>query len=89
MSRKVVKNEYLGNYTQYFLITYKGKNLKKDICVCITKSLCRIPETNPKLYLNYTSIKEKKDMNIQAIAMKYLGGGWKETVERVKRSKGG
>ena len=77
------------NNTESFIITYTRKKLKKDICVCITYLLCCTPETNPKLYLNYTSIKEKKDMNIQAIAMKYLGGGWKETVERVKRSKGG
>ena len=34
-----------GNYTQYFVITYMGKNLKK-IYVYITESLGCTPETN-------------------------------------------
>ena len=36
-----------GNYTQYFVVTYKGKESeKKDIYACITESLCCTPETN-------------------------------------------
>ena len=51
-----------GNYTQYFIITYKGKESGKEyiyicthiyciyismyVCVCITESLCCTPETN-------------------------------------------
>ena len=51
---KQITNEDLlystQNYTQYFSIIYKGKEPKKiDICVCITGSLCCMPETNTKL----------------------------------------
>ena len=35
------------NYTQYFVISYKGKESEKiDIYVCITETLCYTPETN-------------------------------------------
>ena len=37
-----------GNYTQYFVITYKGKEFEKEY-VYITESLCCIPVTNTKL----------------------------------------
>ena len=44
------------NYTQYFVIMYKGKESKKiHIYVYITESLCCTPETNNivnQLYLN-------------------------------------
>ena len=36
----------LGNYTQYFVITYKGKESKKNSCIWITKSLHCAFETN-------------------------------------------
>ena len=35
-----------GNYTQYFVITYKGKESEKDY---IAESLCCTPETNTTL----------------------------------------
>ena len=44
-----------GNYTQYSVITYMGKNLKKNgymyiyINLCITDSLCCTPENNTTL----------------------------------------
>ena len=41
-----------GNSTQYSVMAYMGKNLKKkrvDICICITDSLCCTPETNTTL----------------------------------------
>ena len=37
-------------YTQYFVITYKRKELEKEyIYVCITESLCCTPENNTTL----------------------------------------
>ena len=48
-----------GNPTQYSMITYIVKNLKKNIC--ITKSLCGIAEIITTLYINYTSFKLKKN----------------------------
>ena len=38
-----------GNSTQCFIITHKGKNLKKNIYVCITESLWYILETETTL----------------------------------------
>ena len=36
-----------GNYTQYFVISYKGKDSeKKNRYIHITESLCCMPETN-------------------------------------------
>ena len=35
-----------GNYIQYLLIIYNGKNLKKYINIRITESLCGTPETH-------------------------------------------
>ena len=46
----------MGNYIQYFVITYKGKE-SEYIHTHITESLCYIPETNT-IYFNYTSIKK-------------------------------
>ena len=38
------------NYTQYFVITYKGKESEKEyIYVCITESLCYTCETKTTL----------------------------------------
>ena len=32
-----------GNYTQYFIVTYNGKEYKKNyICVCICVCVCRL-----------------------------------------------
>ena len=42
----------IENYTQHFVITYKGKESekkKKDIYVCTTESLCCTPGTNATL----------------------------------------
>ena len=38
-----------GNYTQYFIIAYKGKESEIDIYACITESLCCTLETNTTL----------------------------------------
>ena len=39
-----------GNYIQYLVITYNGKeNEKEYTCACITESLCCTPETNTTL----------------------------------------
>ena len=36
-----------GNYTQYLVITYNGKESKQEYtCVCLTEALCGTPETN-------------------------------------------
>jgi len=37
------------NSAQYLIITKLEKNLKKNTCICITKSLCSTPETNTTL----------------------------------------
>ena len=48
-----------GNYIQYLVITCNRKESEKiDMCVCITESLCCIPETNTTLWINYTLIKD-------------------------------
>ena len=40
----------MGNYTQYFVMPYKGIDSDKiDIYVYITESLCYIPETSTTL----------------------------------------
>ena len=46
-----------GNYTQYFLMLYKGKESEKEHKVIDKKdeSLCCVPETNTILQLNHTS----------------------------------
>ena len=35
------------------------KNIKKNVCICITESLCCVAEINTILKVNYTSIKKK------------------------------
>ena len=49
-----------GNYVQYSVITYIGKEYEKGtyihIYVCIYESLCYTPEINTKLLLNYAPI---------------------------------
>ena len=44
-----------GNYIQYLVITYNGKESEKEY-IYISESLCCTPETNAILYINYTSI---------------------------------
>ena len=49
----------LGN--KYSVMTYMGKECKRvDVRICITDSLCCIPETNTTLEINCRSIKVKK-----------------------------
>ena len=50
-----------GKSIPWFVITYMGKKNGYIYNVCITNSLCCIPETNTILYVNYTSIKKEKD----------------------------
>ena len=45
-----------GNSTQYSVMTYVGKESKKE-WIYITDSLCCTPETNTTLQINYTPIK--------------------------------
>ena len=47
-----------GNYIQYLVITYNGKESEKE-----SESLCYTPETNTTLYINYTSFKTNKQTN--------------------------
>ena len=35
-----------GNYIQYPVIKHNGKNMKKNICICVTESLCCTAEIN-------------------------------------------
>ena len=48
-----------GNSIQYPGVNHNEKNMKKNIYMCITESLCFITEINTKLSINYTSIKNK------------------------------
>ena len=46
----------MGNYIQHSVINHKRKEYEKEyVYICITESLCCIPETNT-LKINYTSI---------------------------------
>ena len=51
-----------GNYAQYFIIIYKGKESEKEYIYTYkknihrTESLYHTPETNRTLSINYTSI---------------------------------
>lgn len=38
-----------GDYTQYFIKTYKEKESEKNRYACITESLCFAPETDTTL----------------------------------------
>jgi len=46
-----------GNYIQYPVINIKERNVKKNIYICITESLCCIAEINT-LWIKYTSFKK-------------------------------
>ena len=39
----------MGNYIQYPVINHDGKNMKKNVDICITESLCWIVEINTTL----------------------------------------
>ena len=45
---KIDNQQSTRNSTQDFVINYKGKESEKNVCmcVCITESLCCIPEAN-------------------------------------------
>ena len=45
-----------GDYIQYLIISYNGKESEKEYIQIITESLCCTPETNTTLQINYTSI---------------------------------
>ena len=49
-----------GNYIQHPMINYNGKDMKKNICICITESLY-CTEIYIALQINYIWIKLKKD----------------------------
>ena len=38
-----------GNYIQYPVIKHNGKEYEKDVCICITESLCCTAEINVTL----------------------------------------
>ena len=38
-----------GNYIQYPVINYNGKNMKKNVRICLTESLCCTAEINTTL----------------------------------------
>ena len=44
-----------GNFAQYSVKVYIGKEAKKrvDICICVTGSFCSIAEANMTLSINY------------------------------------
>ena len=46
-----------GNYIHYPLIKHNGKNMKKNVYICITESLWSTAVINTTLQFNYTSIK--------------------------------
>ena len=54
-----------GNYTRYFVITYKGRQARKiDIYICISEPLCCTPET---YIINYTSVFKEASKAVIAI----------------------
>ena len=42
-----------GNYAQYLVITYNGKESEKSMYIHKTESLCCTPETNTTLQIYY------------------------------------
>ena len=49
----------MGNYIQYFVVIYNGRECKKWyilICTCTIESFFCIPETNTALLINYILI---------------------------------
>ena len=48
------------NYIQYPMVNHTGKQFFLKMYICVTESLCYIPETNRTLYINYTSILKRK-----------------------------
>ena len=39
--------------------------MNKNLYMCIAESLCCIPETNTTFQINYTSIKKKRNLDIE------------------------
>ena len=53
--------KYYPNVTQRHKVNKCcWKNAKRLALICISASLCCLPEANTPLYINYTSIKKKK-----------------------------
>ena len=53
----IKKNEimpFAANYIQYRVINHNEKNMKKNVYICITESLCCTAEINTTLQINYT-----------------------------------
>ena len=46
-----------GNYIQYPVINHSGENMRMNVCMCITESLCCTAEINTTVEINCTSIK--------------------------------
>ena len=38
-----------GNYVQYPVINHRERNMKRNVCMCITESLCCTAEINTTL----------------------------------------
>ena len=55
-------------YIQYPVINHNGKEYKKkNVYMCITESLCCTAEMGTTLYINYTSIKKRKEYEKECI----------------------
>ena len=51
----------MGNITQYFIVTYNGKEYKKNyICVCIRVCVCRLDSLEQILVLRKTEGKRRR-----------------------------
>ena len=50
-----------GNYIQFLVITYNGKESEKVYIYIHIYTFCCTPETNTTLKINYTSIKKIKN----------------------------
>ena len=47
----------MGNYIQFLIINYNGKESEKEYIytnICITEPLCSVPETNTTLLITYS-----------------------------------
>ena len=69
------------NYIQSPGINHNGKNIRKGICVRITESLCYTAEVSITLWINYTSMFSKRDINVM---MSFLvGAAWTSSFKRL------
>ena len=46
-----------GNYIQYPVINHSGENMRMNVYMCFTESLCCTAEINTTVEINCTSIK--------------------------------